>query len=628
MKEITLDDVVKKGNNLSRNDIKAIKKAYNFALKVHKGQKRKTGEPYIQHLLYTAYYIADLGIGKDALCAALLHDVLEDTNISETVLKKEFNNTIFKLVSSVTKLKSRKEQEINLSNVENLRKFFIVAARDIRAVIIKLADRLHNTQTIEGLSKERQKTYAKEIKYIFSTLADYLGIGYFKRQFDDLSFKTLNPQEYKTIEEYLSKHHRKRHNYVERVMHNLKKFLSINKVKAKVEGREKSIYSIYKKLQRYLREGKIHSKSEYGKVYDNYGFRILVNNIEDCYKVLGIIHSKWHPIVSEFEDYIANPKPNGYKSLHTTIFCENNKIAEVQIKTHKMHDYNEFGPASHIAFKLSGNKYGLSNISFNWLRKINIFKKQDQKKQKKNPYKIDVFKDNIFVLTPESEVKKLPVGATSVDFAYSIHTDVGNKCRGAKVNGKLVSLDHELHTGDQVEIIIDKNVKYPISKWLEFTISQNARRAIKHALREKEYKEAIEKGYRKLNESLKPFHTSIKKLYKERGNDIDILINKNNTKDFDGLLASIGFDLITTTKISSILFPREKKVKIIKRKGDKISIEGSTQTYYSKALCCKPKNGDGIIALTTVKRGIRIHKADCGYTKTFNKDKILEAHWI
>ncbi|MBN2015783.1 bifunctional (p)ppGpp synthetase/guanosine-3',5'-bis(diphosphate) 3'-pyrophosphohydrolase [Candidatus Dojkabacteria bacterium] len=626
MKKITIDDVIKNSKNLSRDDVSFIKKAYEFAKKCHRGQKRKTGEAYIVHPLYAAYFISELGLGRDTIAAALLHDVMEDCNVPQKKIKKEFNATVGRLVNGVTNLRHTEDKKITKSSVENLRRFFIVAAKDVRAVIIKLADRLHNAQTIEGLSPQRQKSYAKEIKYVFSTLSDYLRLGFFKRQFDDAAFRILNPEEYKRIERYLDRTHRRRRDYIKKIIEKITKILEENKVKSEVIGREKSIYAIYQKIQKYLREGKIHSESEYGRIYDNYGFRILVKTKEDCYKVLGIIHSTWHPLTGEFDDYIANPKPNGYQALQTTIFCDKNKISEIQILTFEMNDYNEFGPASHIAYKLSGRRNPLPSFAFEWLKKINIFRRGEEDTDDKI-YKTNVFKNNVFVLTPDNEVKKLPKGGTPIDFAYSVHTEIGNKCRGAKVNGKMVPLDYQLQTGDQIEIIIDKNARYPMPKWLEFVASGGTRGKIKHVLREKERKEAIEKGYQKLNSSLKRYRTSFKELYKQRKNEIDILIYKNNARDIDGLLANIGFDLINIEKIIAALFPQEEEKKETSTKNGLISIEGSTQTEYSKAKCCDPKLGDSIIALNTIKRGIRIHKSDCAYVKQFSNSRILEAHW-
>jgi len=627
MKRIGIDDVIKQSKNLNRADIGFIKKAYEFAKKKHKGQKRKTGEPYILHPLYAAYYVADLGLGKDTISAALLHDVIEDCDVTEKTLTKEFNGTVSKLVKGVTKLRHTEDRKITQGSVENLRRFFIVAAEDIRAVIIKLADRLHNAQTIRGLPPQRQKQYAREIKYVYSALSDYIGIRFFKRQFDDIAFEILNPEEFRKIRNYLKRHHKQRRKYVLRVSKKIEKFLAKNKIKAEVFGREKSINSIYKKLQKYLREGKIHSRNEIGKIYDNYGFRILVGSNEECYRVLGIIHSTWHPLTGEFEDFIANPKPNGYKSLHTTAFCDSEKIAEFQIRTQEMHDYNEFGPASHIAYKLSGERGPLPTAAFNWIRRMKIFRRGIPE-EKSPKYKVKVFQDNVFILTPQNEVKKLPKGSTPVDFAYSIHTEIGNKCRGAKVNGKMVPLDHELQTGDQVEVIIDKKAKHPVTKWLEFVASQSARTRIKHALREKESKEAIEKGLEKLNKALKKHNTSFKKLYEDRQNEIDILIYRNNAINREGLLANIGFELITVERIISELFPEEKKAKKKVAKGNNVSIEGSTQTEYSIAKCCNPKGQGKIIALTTITRGIRIHRKDCQYVKNFKKENILSAKWV
>lgn len=627
MKKIKFDDVIENSRNLSKSDISFVKKAYEFAKKAHKGQKRKTGEPYLIHPLYTAYFIAGLGLGKDTIAAAFLHDVIEDCEVTEKKVKEEFNPTVAKLVKGVTSLRHTEKQKISEDTVENLRRFFIVAARDIRAVAIKLADRLHNAKTIYGLSEERQITYAQEIKYVYSTLAEYLGIGYFARQFNDISFKILKPTEYKKINKYLKKHHKKRKKYIKKIIKKIEKLLKENKIDAKVQGREKSIYSFHKKIKRFLREGKIHSKSEYGRVYDNYGFRILVENKEECYRVLGIIHSTWPPLNGEIEDYIANPKPNGYKSLHTKVFCDNNKIAEIQIRTNKMHEYNEFGPASHIAYKLSQRR-DISNMAFDWIKNIALFKrKDDDKKKDENAFKVNVFKDNIFVLTPQNEVKQLPKGGTPVDFAYSVHTEVGNKCRGAKVNGKMVSLSKKLSTGDKVEIIIDKNAKYPIAKWLEFVVSSSTRSKIKQALREKERSQAIEKGRKEINSLLKKHDTNLKKILKKRPNEIEIIVYKNNAKDIDGLLANIGFNLLGAQKVIGELFPKQKEFKRTILKKKLVEIEGSTQTKYTLAKCCKPRPRDDIIALTTITRGIRIHKKNCQYVKDFDKDRILKAKW-
>lgn len=628
MKNISIEDVIKKGRNLDGPSIRFVKKAYYFARKAHKGQRRKTGEPYIIHPLYTAYYIADLGMGSETIAAALLHDVVEDCNVSEAKIKKEFGETVARLVKGVTKLRHTERQKITNSSVENLRRFFLVAAKDIRAVIIKLADRLHNARTIHGLTPERQKKYALEIKHIFSPLSEYLGIAYFKRQFDDIAFKILTPSEYHRINEYLAKHHKRRQRYIHSIEKRLERKLKDNKIKAKVYGREKSVYSLHRKIQRYLKEGKIHSEIDYGRIYDYFGFRILVKRKEECYRILGIVHSLWPPLNGHIKDYIANPKPNGYRSLHTTVFCDREKIAEIQIRTYKMHDYNEFGPASHIAYKRAAKGKSLPLRAYRWLRNIRIFKAEgDLTELSDKDYQVEIFKDNIFVLTPANEVKKLPKGGTPVDFAYAVHTDIGSKCRGAKVNGKMVPLDHELTTGDQVEIILDKNALYPIPGWLSFVVAPSTRAKIKYTLREKEEKEAIEKGLVRLNNALKKHNTSFKKLYKNRRNDIQIIINRYKAKDKNNFLARIGFNLINIDSIVSFLFPVKRKSRRRISQRQVVLIEGSPDTRYSIAKCCTPKEGDGIIALTTITRGIRIHRKDCPYIRSADPSRILTATW-
>lgn len=627
MRKITLTDVIKRSKNLQKADTKLIRKAYEFAKVAHKGQKRKTGEAFINHPLYTAYYIAGLGLGGESIAAALLHDVIEDCGVSENKIKKEFNPTIARLVMGVTKLKGTGTKKITQSSVENLRRFFLVAAKDIRAVIIKLADRLHNARTIHGLAPDKQKKYAKEIKYIYSPLSDYLGVAFFRRNFDDIAFKILKPEEYKRIRHYLQKRHRKRRRYVYKIKRKIEAILKEHKIKGEVQGRDKNIYSLYKKLQRYIQEGKIHSKTEYGRVYDYYGFRIMVNSKEDCYKVLGLIHSEWHPLNGQFNDYIANPKPNGYKSLHTTVFCDKEKIAEIQIRTYEMHDYNEFGPASHIAYKRSNKGKSFPTLAYNWLRRISIFNRGEIEKLSAKDYQVQVFKDNIFVLTPANEVKKLPKGATPVDFAYAVHTEVGNRCRGAKVNDKMVPLDYELHTGDQVEILIDKGAQYPIPKWLEFVASVGTRSKIKYALRHKEEKEAAEKGYKKLNKALKKFNTTFNKIYDKRRPQFDLILYKHHANDTENLFARIGFGLVSVESVISSLFPKKMKKKSSPIKKGNVIIEGSKNTQYTKAQCCDPAVGDPIVAFTTLTRGIRIHKSNCPYIQNRPEKRILEAHW-
>jgi len=623
---ITISHVLKKAKFITKNDADEIKRAYNFAYKAHKGQKRNTGEDYIIHPLHVAYYLADIGFGKTTIISSLLHDVLEDCQVTEKTIEKEFGSGILKIVKGVTKLRHTSNQAYSDSTVENLRRFLIVASDDIRVLIIKLADRLHNAYTIKGLPLSRQKSYADEIKLVYSTLSEYLGIQYFKREFDDIAFRILQPEEYSKINNYLINHFRRRKKYINKVKEKIITLLRKQKIKAEVFGREKSLYSIYSKILKYIEQGKIHSESEIGRVYDIYGFRILVDNVEDCYRVLGIIHTNWHPLIGEFDDYIANPKPNGYKSIQTTVFCEDEKLAEIQIRTYKMHEYNEFGPASHIAYKMSHSSSHNRN-AFLWIKFFRLFSPQKNKEESLKDFDLSAFKENIYVLTPKNEVKQIPKGGTPIDFAYSIHTEIGNKCRGAKVNGKMVPLEYELHTGDQIEIIIDKNAKYPKTKWLDYVISQATKARIKSALRKKEEKEAIERGYKKINYALKKYNTTFLKLYKEREHEINFFIYKNNAFDKEGFLARIGFGLISLEKFLNKLFPENIKKQIHPSKQNKVIIEGDNRTRYSFAKCCVPEKRDKIIAFVTVSRGIKIHKENCKWIQDRPKNRILRAEW-
>lgn len=629
MKKVTIQQVLNSLDpHINKEGKKTISKAYNYAKEQHKNQKRKTGEEYVQHPLNVALEIAKLHIDYVSIAAAILHDVLEDCNVCEDDLKKEFGEEITEIVKGVTKLRHTKDIPSRQFNVNDLRRLFFAATKDIRVLIIKLADRLHNARTIQGLKPERQFSYAQEILNIYSPLAEFIGIYYFKRDLEDAAFKTINPKEYKRIEGFLKKSRPERLRYIKSVTQDLNKEMRKNRVKCKILGRDKSIYGIYRKLRRYLSEGKIKTTSEFQKIYDYFGFRILVNNKIDCYKVLGIIHSLWHPILNEFDDYIANPKPNGYKSLHTTVFCKENHHAEFQIRTYKMHEFSEFGPASHIAYKMAGSKYAKPVFGFNWLKSLFTWQKKEPSKLTSDDFRIDVFKDNIFVLTPTNEVKELPKGSTPVDFAYQIHSQIGNSCRGAKINGKLVPLSTELNTGDIVEILTEKRAKYPIEDWLDFLKVASTRSKIKHALREKNRLDAFSNGEQLLAEELKKNNISI-----EEFNKVDLIkiFDRYNIKSKHSLITHIGYEMISSKSIVEILFPKERQKKIkyfgIPKKS-LVEIEGSIDSEFTIAKCCSPAKDDDIIAVSTITRGLRIHKKACKIIENFDKERLLRAKWI
>jgi GTP pyrophosphokinase len=460
-----------------------IKRAYDLAQKMHSGQKRKNGEPYFNHVLITAEKIAEWRLDEDTIIAGLLHDIVEDTGYSIEKIKEEFGKDVAFLVGGVTKLGKIKYRGVE-RQVENLRKFMLALSQDLRVIIIKLADRLHNMQTLSALPPQKQKRIALETSEIYASLAYRLGMHWISGELEDLAFPYIYPREHQWLINNVKEKYEERASYVEKTKPIIKKILEDAGVQVlSIDYRAKRYSSLYKKLLRY--------DMDIDKIYDLVALRIIVKDLENCYGTLGIIHNNWPPLPNRIKDYIALPKPNGYRSLHTTIFFVENKITEIQIRTKEMHDEAESGIAAHWAYEISKNtkKYNEKKASFaskKELQWINQLKKWQNDFASPEEFleslKIDIFKDRIFIITPKGEVVDLPAGSTPIDFAYQIHSDVGNSCTGAKVNGKIVSLDYQLRSGDIVEIHTQKNKK-PSESWLEFVRTNSAKNHIKDSLK-------------------------------------------------------------------------------------------------------------------------------------------------
>lgn len=467
---------------------KNVKKAYDLALSLHQDQKRKNGEPYFNHVLATAETIAEWDLDETSIIAGLLHDVVEDTNYTSEQIKKEFGEETAFLVEGVTKLGKIKYSGIE-RQVENLRKMMLALSQDLRVIIIKLADRLHNMRTLSALPPQNQKRIALETSEIYAPLAYRLGMQWVSGELEDLAFPYIYPKEYRWLIENVKEKYDERTSYIEKAKPILNKALTDAGIEIlKLDYRAKRYSSLYKKL---LRED-----MNIEKIHDLIALRIVVKNTEDCYAALGIIHNNWPPLPNKIKDYIALPKPNGYRSLHTTVFFVDNKITEIQIRTEEMHKESETGIAAHWAYEMSKNTKNYLNYKTSFANKKElqwVNQLRNWQHEFSNPeeflesLKIDFLKDRIFVITPKGEVMDLPTGSTPVDFAYQIHTDIGNTCSGAKVNGKIVPLDHQLHSGDILEIFTQKNKK-PSESWLEFVKSANAKNHIKSGLKEKEKK--------------------------------------------------------------------------------------------------------------------------------------------
>lgn len=464
--------------DLHGNDKILIQKAYDFALTAHDGQLRKSGEPYFLHVYTTALNLADLGMSPIVICAGFLHDVLEDTNTKEEELEKEFGKELVSLVKGVTKLGTVKYKGIE-RNVENLRKFFISVAEDLRVLVVKLADRLHNIETLEHVRPDKQKRIAFETLEVYAPLANRLSMGRLKGRLEDAAFKYAYPKEYEEVRNLLLEKKDAKEKYLIEVRDELiKKFEEEGIKNTTINYRQKHLYSLWKKLQKY--------NMDIGKIYDIIALRVIVDSVADCYHVLGLIHGKWTPLPNRIKDYIAMPKSNGYQSLHTTIFTGTGGIVEIQIRTHEMHEKAENGIAAHFAYKEKNIQ--LQSKEFEWVNQLHeLNQNQEEEKEKPEKFlekvKLNFFKDRIFIFTPKGDIIDLPEGSSIVDFAYAIHTDLGDHVSGAKVNGKNCALNTILKTHDIVEIQTNKNAK-PSSKWLDHTKTSLARKRINNYLKE------------------------------------------------------------------------------------------------------------------------------------------------
>jgi RelA/SpoT family (p)ppGpp synthetase len=441
------------GPNFNKEEIKV---AFDFMEKIHQGQLRHSGKPYISHTSWVAKIVAQLNIGQEAVIAALLHDSLEDTDVKLDELSKKFGDEVALLVSGLTEVKTKTSGlQINQTNVEVFRRFFFSSVNDVRVLIIKLADELHNTMTIEYLPKERQILFAKNIMRIYGPVAEYVGLHYFKKLIEDRAFRVLYADEAEKIKEMFKDRERDEIKALNLVKNELERVLKLNNINdVLVEGRIKSLYSTYSKIKR---------KGENYQVKDRVAIRVLTENLVDCYTILGLLHAKYKYIPEEFEDYISSPKPNGYRSIQTTINWKDKMTVEIQIKTKEMHDFNEFGPASHIAYKMGKGVLDGKNKGMDWVKDLVKWQKGDNNI---NNYRIKVLESYVYVFTPKGDTLQLPKGSTALDFAYKIHTSIGDRCKGIKVNGKMAKIDDELKTGDMIEVLLGKKINVN-KNWLD-----------------------------------------------------------------------------------------------------------------------------------------------------------------
>lgn len=625
---------------LSADQCKEIIRAFELADKAHATQFRASGEPYIMHPLAVATILAHLQIDDTTLIAALLHDVVEDTTYTTEDIKSLFGEEVAFLVDGVTKLNQFQYHTKEEQQMENYRKMILAMAKDVRVVVIKLADRLHNMRTLKHMRSDKQKRIAKETLEIFAPLAHRLGIFNIKWELEDLSFRYLEPDKYYDLVEQMQQKRQAREDIVNDTMNQLSKALSDAGITANVKGRPKHFYSIYKKMKKDNRD--------LSQIYDLYAVRVIVDTIPECYAVLGIAHSLWKPLPHRFKDYIAMPKSNMYQSLHTTVIGSLGHPVEIQIRTWEMHRVSEYGVAAHWRYK-EGNKNGDKDFDQKvaWLRQILEWQDTTNPKELVNALKLDAFTGEVFVFTPKGDVVKLPIGSVPLDFAYRVHTDVGHQCVGAKINGKIVPLDYTLKNGDIVEIITSKNGK-PSLDWLNIVGSSESKNKIKNWFKRENKEENIEKGLEALEKEAKRLNYDWKALYKQEY--IDSVCNALNVGGEDELLAACGYGGIP---LSTVLV---KLGELLKRDTEKEESKRSTEAIIEKlrahaprkskntsgilvkgerdvmvrmAQCCNPVPGDDIIGYITRGRGISIHRADCsniGHSKE-ELERMIEVSW-
>jgi len=628
---------------LPNEKIDDISNAYTFAKESHEGQLRLSGEPFFEHPKQTAIYLADLRLDSNAISAALLHDVLEDCDVTYEELTDRFGEDVARLVDGVTKLTKAEligddqfmpgyQQSVHdltdedVVQAETLRKMLMAMAEDVRVVLIKLADRLHNMRTVSALPDNRREAFSKETLEIFAPLAHRLGIWEMKWMLEDLSFQQLDQDSYKLISRRLNSKRAEREKYVDEIIGIIKKDLGDAGIEAEVYGRPKHIYSIHKKYQRYAELNK-----EISEIYDLFAVRIIVSEVRDCYGALGIIHTKWHPVPGQFDDYIANPKDNLYQSLHTAVLCEGSAPVEVQIRTSDMHQVAEYGVAAHWLYKEGGDHDTQFEEKMVWLRKLLDWQRDvGGAVEFVESFKTDIFQSQVFVYTPNGDVLELPNGATPLDFAYRIHTDVGHSCVGAKVNGKLVSLNYQVSNGDTIDIMTSKTVRGPSLDWINsslgYTHTSSARSKIRQWFNRQERQSNVQRGK-------ELFRTLMRRL--DVSSDEPNVLNIFNYANVDDLYAHLGDGSLTSEKFIAKISYKDDVPNIvvdgeIPKSGPASGLQvlGVGDLLTNIARCCNPIMGDEIVGFITRGRGVTVHRTSCeNIISEDESERIVSVDW-
>lgn len=625
----TIDDLCKKITSYHPNaDIPTVKKAYYFSEKAHEGQFRRSGEAYIFHPLAVAGIIADLKLDIDSILTGLLHDTVEDTSVTLEDIRREFGDTVASLVDGVTKISQMKFKNSVEKQGENVRKMIIAMGKDIRVILVKLADRLHNMRTLNHMPYEKQARIALETLEIYSPLAGRMGINELKIELEDLCFRYYRPDMYYQLNQKVKKTEVETDRYIDEVRKQISKSLEKTTIKFHIYGRSKHLWSIYRKMQA--------RNIEYEQVFDVLAFRIIVNTISECYEVLGHVHSLWKPVPGRFKDFIAMPKTNNYRSLHTTVLGPGGDRIEIQIRTEEMHLIAERGIAAHWKYKERGKISEETSGQSNWMRELVAWHQTVRNPEEfLDTVKTEMFDTEIYVFTPNGDVKELPDGATPIDFAYAIHTDLGNQCAGARSNGKMVPLKHRLKNGDTVEIITSKT-QTPSKDWLKFCITSKAQSKIRAYVKEEQRKRSWLLGKELIEKEFRKFGLAAVRYLK--GEEFEKFLKDNGAHGLDELYIKVGYGKLETRHIVDRLAPKSQSIdpkppetsfmeKILKSASQKmrrtkslISVEGMDDMLVHFAKCCSPIPGDSIIGFISRGRGVAIHRSDC--KKAFELDQL------
>ena len=634
LKEIILE-------NNPKADMDLIKKAYYFGEVNHRGQKRNSGEDYFIHPIAVAKTLSNMKLDDQTICAGLMHDVLEDTSVTYDQMEKEFGHEITFLVDGVTKLKNLNYSSREEKQAENIRKMVLAMSNDVRVVLIKLADRLHNMRTLEYKTREKQVQTATETLEIYVPLAHRLGIYSIKWELEDLCFRYQEPEKYYELAEMVSQKRREREAYINEIIETLTDSLKDSNIDFEISGRPKSLYSIYKKM--------IRNDIVFEEIYDLTAVRVLVDTIAECYAVLGKVHSLWKPIPNRIKDYIGQPKPNGYRSLHTTVFGEDSRPFEVQIRTRQMHKECEYGVAAHWRYKENNTKESDFDNAMEFLRRIMEWQNEggadSDSKEFMETLKTDFFSREIYVYSPAGEIYSLPIGSCAIDFAYKVHTEVGNKCIGAKVNSSIVPITQKLKTGDVIEILTSKNSAGPSKDWLNIVKSHQAKNKIKQFFKKNGKEENIEQGKNQIIRDIKKHREGYKSLLKDEW--VDEISNELGFPTKDEMYAAVGYGRITSEQVIQKLIKREKELEEKEKAiNEPIELVNKTENKPSNskgevrvsdfdddievkfAKCCTPIPGDPIIGFITKGNGISVHTKSCpNIINNHAPERLIDVYW-